>query len=128
MNVIRLALYVLQVSIFLTVCSLGLQATVADTTFLFRRPALLLRSLLSMDVLMPICAAILAAAFHLHPAVTIALVFLAVSPVPPILPRAQLKLGATSHYIFGLLVSATLLSIITVPVTVEILGSRCGTR
>jgi BASS family bile acid:Na+ symporter len=79
-----------------------------------------------MNVLMPAFAAILAAVFHLHPAVKIALIFLAVSPVPPILPRAQLKLGATSHYIFGLLVSAALLSIVTVPLTVEILGRAFG--
>ena len=84
-----------QASILLLVFGLGLHATPEDTTYLFRRPRLLLRALLAMGVIVPIFAAVLAATFDLHPPVKIALLLLAVSPVPPILPGKQLKLGWT---------------------------------
>jgi BASS family bile acid:Na+ symporter len=119
-------MFVLQLSILLTVCSLGLQASLADATSLFRRPSLLFRSLLAMNFFMPLFAVSVAATFPLHPAVKIALVCLAVSPVPPILPRAQMKLGGSSHYVCGLLVSAALLSIILVPLTIELLSRIFG--
>ena len=54
--------------------------------YVLRRPALLARSLLAMYVLMPIVAVALAVAFDLIPSVEIALLALAVSPVPPLLP------------------------------------------
>lgn len=111
-----------QASILLLVFGLGLHTTPEDTTYLFRRPGLLVRSLLAMNVVVPFFAAVLAAAFALHPAVEIALLLLAVSPVPPILPGKQLKLGGRSRYVYGLLVAAALCSIVLVPLTIEILG------
>ncbi|HZD94663.1 MAG TPA: hypothetical protein VE133_10445 [Candidatus Sulfotelmatobacter sp.] len=122
MNFIRFAMFVLQLSIFLSVCSLGLQSGLADAISLFCRPSLLFRSLLAMNVFMPLLAVVAAKMFQLHPAVKVSLVFLAVSPVPPLLFRAQRKLGGSPQYICGLLVSAALLSIALVPLTVELLG------
>lgn len=122
MTVARIAVLILQLSVILVVFTLGLESTFRDALSLFRRPALLFRSLVSMNVVMPVFAAFMAATFHLKPAVEIALVFLAVSPVPPIVPRQQLKLGGNSNYVHGLLVSAALASIILVPIIVEILG------
>ena len=122
MTVIKLDLIVLQLSIVLVVFSLGLQASVADAISLFHRPSLLFRSLLSMNIVMPVFAAFMAATLHLNPAVKIALVMLAVSPVPPLLPRQQLKLGGRSNYVSGLLVSAALFSIVLVPLTIEVLA------
>jgi len=122
MTVARIAVLILQLSVILVVFTLGLESTFKDALSLFRRPALLFRSLLSMNVVMPVFAAFVAATFHLKPAVEIALVFLAVSPVPPIVPRQQLKLGGNSNYVHGLLVSAALASIVLVPIMVEILG------
>ncbi|HEY6307015.1 MAG TPA: Na+-dependent transporter, partial [Candidatus Angelobacter sp.] len=77
-------------------------------------------------VVAPVFAALLAGAFHLHPAVKIALVFLAVSPVPPILPQKQLKLGARSAYVNGMLTAISLLSIVFVPISIAILGKIFG--
>src|SRR5262249_57834790 len=105
MNVVRSAIFLVQLSVFLTVCSLGLQASLADAVWLFRHPRLLVRSLLAMNFFMPLFAVVLVMRFELNPAVRIALVLLAVSPVPPILPRVQSKLGGSPHYICGLLAS-----------------------
>jgi BASS family bile acid:Na+ symporter len=83
------------------VFAIGLEATFADATFLFRRPGHLLRALLSMNVLMPLTALAVGAPFDLHPAVTIALVVISVSPAPPILPKKALKAGGTEAYTSG---------------------------
>lgn len=122
MTVIKIGVVILQLSIVLVVFSLGLQASLLDAISLFRRPSLLFRSLFSMNVVMPAFAAFMAATLQLNPAVKIALVMLAVSPVPPLLPSQQLKLGGRSSYVGGLLVSAALLSIVLVPLTIEIMG------
>jgi hypothetical protein len=47
-------LLVLKASIILSVFAIGLKATFADATFLFRRPGHLIRALVSMNVLMPV--------------------------------------------------------------------------
>jgi BASS family bile acid:Na+ symporter len=117
---------VLKTSIFMTVFGLALNATMDDALYLFRRPSELVRSLLSMNVIMPLFAAALAAAFNLHPAVEIALVTLAVSPVPPILPKKELKAGGHASYAIGLLAAAALLAIVFVPTAVELLGRVFG--
>jgi BASS family bile acid:Na+ symporter len=118
----QLIMLAIKASIMLLVFGLGLHANWQDTTYLFRKPELLSRSMLSMGVIMPLFAAGIAALFDLHPAVEIALIALALAPVPPILPGKQEKAGGTASYAIGLLVTAALLAIVTVPVGVELMG------
>ena len=120
MNMTAIILLTLKASIILSVFAIGLKATFADATFLFRRPGHLLRALLSMNVLMPLVALALGAPFDLHPAVKIALVVISVSPIPPILPNKALKAGGKEDYTIGLLVATAALSIIFIPITMEI--------
>jgi BASS family bile acid:Na+ symporter len=122
----KIAIVLIQLSIFLIVLGLGMQSTWRDATSLFRRPALLARSWLSMDVIMPILATLTAVFFRLNPEVKIALVLLAVSPMPPLLPRKLLKLGGKGAYAQGLLTAMALLSIAVVPIAVELLGKIFG--
>jgi bile acid:Na+ symporter, BASS family len=93
MNMIEVILLVLKASIMLAVFAIGLHATFADATFLFRRPGQLLRAFLSMNLAMPLVALAIAAPFDLHPAVKIALVVISVSPTPPIFPKKAHKAG-----------------------------------
>lgn len=111
----------IRASIGLIVFGLALTASSQEALYLLRRPGQLLRSLLAMHVIMPLFAAVLAALFNLHPAVKIALIALALSPVPPVLPKKQLKAGGRASYAVGLLVAAALLAIVFVPVAVEFL-------
>jgi len=122
MDLVQLIRLALTASILLLVFALGLRATAEDATYVLRRPALILRGFLAMGVIVPAVAATLAALFHLARPVEIAMVAMAVSPVPPILPGKQLKLGGRSHYVFGLLVAAALLAVIYVPLAIEVLG------
>jgi len=119
-------LLVLKASIIVSVFAIGLKATFADATFLFRRPSHLVRALLSMNVLMPLTALAVGAPFDLHPAVKIALVVIAVSPMPPILPNRALKAGGTKAYTIGLLVAAATLSIVVIPLSMEMFARLTG--
>jgi predicted Na+-dependent transporter len=122
MDLAQMIRFALTASILLLVFALGLRVTAEDATYLFRQPARFLRGFLAMGVAVPVVAAALAAMFHLYPPVKIALVAMAVSPVPPILPSRQLKLGGRSRYVFSLLVAAALVAIVFVPLAIEVLG------
>jgi BASS family bile acid:Na+ symporter len=115
-----------KLSIALTVFGLGLRTNREEATSLFRSPGLLFRSLLSMNVIMPLIAVVLAMTFDLNPAVKLALIALSVSPVPPILPGKQLKHGGSSTYAFGLLVAAAVLAIVLIPFSIAIIGKVFG--
>ena len=112
---------VLKASILLTVFAIGLRASAQDATYLFRRPGKFVRAFVAMAVLMPLFAVALVLLFDLNRAVEIALIALAISPIPPILPNKLTKAGATESYAIGLLVAAGLLAIIFVPAAIVIL-------
>jgi len=121
MSLQTLILFVLKASILLNVFAIGLKAGVHDATYMFRRPGKLAKALLAMNILMPLFAVAFVLAFHLKHAVEVALVALAVSPVPPILPRKLRKAGATESDTIGLLVAVGILAIVFVPTAMEIL-------
>jgi BASS family bile acid:Na+ symporter len=77
---------------------------------------------------MPAVAILLIKTFPLHVAVAITLGVLAVTPVPPLLPKSQLKTGAHADYVIGLLVSQSVLAIVLVPVTVGFMDFALGAQ
>jgi BASS family bile acid:Na+ symporter len=128
MNLAQLIKAAILVSVMLIVLSFSLLATWRDATSLFRKPSLLLRSLLAMNVLLPLFAATLVALFALRPAVSMALIALAASPVPPFLPQKQLKLVAHPEYVFGLLGATSLLTVVLAPLTIALIGLAFSLR
>lgn len=115
-------------SMMLLVISLGLRTGAGDAGYLFRRPPLLIRSVLAMNIIMPVVAIWLVTVFDLRPSVKVALVALSVSPVPPFLPDKQLKLTQSQGYVYGLLVSSAVLAIVLVPATGAILQHLVARR
>ncbi|TPL02538.1 Na+-dependent transporter [Mesorhizobium sp. B2-4-14] len=115
-SVISLAL---TVSLFVLVFVLGLKAKMEEVTFLFRHPGLLVRSILAMNIILLAVVVLAGQLFDLAPAIKIALITLAVSPVPPLLPNKQIGAGGTSHYAVGLLAAAAIVSIVLVPLSIE---------
>jgi BASS family bile acid:Na+ symporter len=97
-----------------------------DLATLLRRPALLLRSLLSMLVIAPLLAVTFAATLGLPMAVKVALVMLALSPVPPFLPRKAIKAGGSQSYMVSLLAMSALVSIVTAPISLRVLDEFFG--
>jgi len=113
-------------SMFLIVFALGLNATLDHVTYLFRRPGLLFRSILAMNIVMLAFALAIILIFQPSAPIKIALVALALSPVPPILPTKELKAGGSRAYTLGLLVAAAIVSIVLVPLALELLGREAG--
>ena len=108
------------------VVGLGLRSVRGDAMHLLRRPGLLARSLLSTSVIRPLLVIALLSIFELRPPVRIALVALAVSPVPPFLPVKQLLIGAHRAYVYSLFVFSSILAVVLVPLTMACIGRTVG--
>ena len=117
----RLVLLALQASVFCIVFGFGLKTTAEDLLSLLRRPLVLARSLVAVFVLMPLVAILLSRLFDLRPMVEIALMALAISPVPPLLPQRHSQAGGAAHHALGLVAIFSLSAIVTVPLALEIL-------
>lgn len=121
MDAEKLLMLALQASIMLTVFGFGLTATFSQATYLFRNPALLLRTVLAMSVVMPFLVAALTHYLGVRFELAVALVALAVSPVPPIIQRTELTAGGRMEYVCGLMVAMSVLAIVLVPLSLAIL-------
>ena len=112
---------VLQFGVGLAVFALGLKCTASDALRLVRSPERLLNSIMSMYVAMPVFAVSVALATDLPPAVKIALVTYAISPTPPLVSNKARNAGGDHSYALGLLIIGTLLSIVFIPLAMELL-------
>lgn len=100
--------------------ALALAADLSDIHAMLRRPSVLLRSLLALNVVMPLLALALALALDLTDAIALALVAMALAPVPLVLPlRALGPRGARASSI-GLLVVSAGATILFVPALAEL--------
>jgi BASS family bile acid:Na+ symporter len=122
-EILKLAL---QGSIMLTVFGFGLRATLEDLLCLVRHPRMLVISLVSMFIVMPFIALALVLVFDPPQLARVALVALALSPVPPILLTRQRKAGGRDSYGLGLTAAVSILSIVLVPALVAFLGRLMG--
>lgn len=111
---------VVKTSIMLTMFGFGLTTTRDQALYLFRNPPLLLRAVLSMSVLMPVVVAMLVRWAEVRFEVGVALVALAVSPVPPMIQKKQIAAGSRKEYVAGLLVAMASIAILTVPLSLAI--------
>src|SRR5262245_59700669 len=126
MSLAELIPLILKLSIALSVFAIGLNAAFSDTFYMVRRPRKLLRPFVSMNVLLPLFALLLTFTFDLHPAVKIALVTLSVSPISPILPNKAMRAGGHEDYTIGLLTASAVISVVTIPVTMELVERAYG--
>jgi len=120
MGLAKVVQLVLSASVMMIVFSLGLQATMQDATYLFRQPRRLLKSFVSMFIVTPVVAGVLVQALELPPTVEMTMIVIAMSPVPPILPKKELAAGGVRSYALGLLVAAAAISVVFTPVAVEL--------
>lgn len=118
-------LLLLKISVGIIILAIGMDSTLREIAYLWRRPGLLFRSVLAMYVLVPLAALALVKILTLPPGVEIGLLVLAVSAGAPLLPRKLLNIG-DGAYIFSLVVTSTLLAIMLVPVWLAVLGPQFG--
>lgn len=126
MTLAQLVPLAIKASLVSTIFVAGLRTERGGLLYLLRHPTLLARSVLSMNILMPLLALWLSVVFDLNPAVKVALIALAISPVPPFLPGKLIKANAHTSYAVSLVVMAALLALITIPLSITALGSVFG--
>lgn len=111
----------LKVAIVGTVFGYGLKATTGNLLDLARRPGLMLRSILAVLVVMPLIIVAMVKLLDLRTAAEATLVALAISPVPPLLPRKQTKAGGLPSYALGLLIVLALVAVVAIPLAIALL-------
>src|SRR6187399_2992562 len=104
--------FITEGSLFLLVMSVALQAHWRDLTLVLRRPALLVRGFVAVNLVVPGVAIVVLALLPLEPAVEVGIVAMAVSPLAPLVPGKMLKAGADTSYAIGLFVTLILLAVI----------------
>ncbi|TCM20874.1 putative Na+-dependent transporter [Novosphingobium sp. PhB165] len=107
-------------SVVLLLFALALRAKVSDLMYLVIHWRLGLGAFVAMFVLVPAAAFLMIYLVELPRPVVIAVAAMALSPLPPILPGKQLKAGAESCYVTGLLFGATIVSLFVVPIGLAI--------
>ena len=122
MNLIEIVVLVLKISLLLTALAYGLKGSPADFLYVLRKPGQLLRSILAMNILMPAVAISMAVFLDLPKLVNVTLIALSVSPLAPIFPKKPLEAGGREAYVTGLMVAAGILSVILIPLTLEIIA------
>jgi BASS family bile acid:Na+ symporter len=110
------------------VLSLGGRASAKGSVFGLRQPGALARALAAMFVAVPAFAVLVAATTPVPTAIKFAIVAMSVSPVPPMLPHKQIKAGGGEDYAFGLLVAASLASIVITPLLVAVATRLLGAQ
>lgn len=120
-------LLALKICVALLILAIGLSSTWQDLSYLWRRPGLLLRSLLAMYVGVPLAAVVLALLLPLGEGARAALLVLAASAGAPLLPRRLRGLG-NEAYTFSLVATSSLLAIALVPAWVALMARHLGVR
>ncbi|BCH25034.1 bile acid:sodium symporter family protein [Mesorhizobium sp. L-8-3] len=115
-------LLLIKAAMAVLILAIGMGARLSDILYLARRPALLMRSLVAMFVMVPLAAWLIAVSWPLAPGAKAALLVLAVSAGAPLLPRKLEKFGSP-EYSFSLVVTTSLLAIVVVPLWVAALAS-----
>lgn len=109
-------------SVMLIALSVGLRARWSEATSLLRHPEDLFIAFFAMNIVMLLFAIALAKLFAIQPVVKLALILLALSPVPAFLPGKQMKAGGKASYVIGLLVGMSLISIVATPLLTTLVG------
>src|SRR5688572_25596485 len=105
----------------LMIFALGLRTTASDVAYLWRRPGLLLRSVLAMYVVVPLAAVLMVKGLDLPHATRVTLLVLGSCAGAPLVPRKLAGAGGTPAYVLSLAVTSSVLAIATVPLSVALL-------
>jgi len=103
-------------SLSLMVVGAGMGSSRGEFAYVLQRPHLLARAVIAVNIIPILGAVAIIALFpSIPPAAKAGIIFMAISPVPPLVPGKALKLGGRVEYVYGLQVAMALLAIVTVP-------------
>jgi BASS family bile acid:Na+ symporter len=111
---------VLTLSLAGLVFAVGLHADNGDLLYLLRHPRQLFKAIVAVIVIPPIAAGLLVSLAPLSPIVKAAIMVMAVSPVPPLVPGKGLAAGARKEYVYGLYLALSLVTVVSVPLVLAI--------
>jgi BASS family bile acid:Na+ symporter len=117
----EIILLVLQLSLIAIVFSVGLQSRWSDLIYMLRRPALLLRAIVAVNVVVPIVAVVLCLILAIPPSTRAGLILMAASPLAASAPLKMLRTEAERSYVVGTYAAIILSAVVTIPATAEIL-------
>jgi BASS family bile acid:Na+ symporter len=115
-------LLILKTSIAALILAIGMTAVTDDIVYLWRRPVLLMKSIIAMYLVMPAVAVLMARVLDLPERTELALVILAICAGAPLLPKKLIKFGGDPSYVFSLIVNTSLLAIASVPASLHLLA------
>lgn len=115
MDLVTLTKLVMGVSVVLVVVSVGMSTNPGTALRLLKQPAMVLKAMLAMFVAMPLFTLLVTWMLPLETDVRIALLALSLSPMPPVMPVTQVKLGADFDYAIGIDLAATVTALATAP-------------
>lgn len=108
------------------VLTVGLRSGSGALLYVLRRPGLLLKAILAVEIIPPLAAAALIWLLPLEPVVKAGIMLMAISPVPPLVPGNELGIGARKEYAYGIYVAMALLTIIAVPLVFDLAARLFG--
>ena len=110
-----------QISLVLIVASVGLDSKWRDLVYAFRRPGLLLRAFIAVDVVVPLVAIVMMLLLPMELAIKRGIVVMAASPLAPFALGKMLKCGADAGFVIGVYVALLVIAIVAVPATFALL-------
>jgi bile acid:Na+ symporter, BASS family len=109
------ATLLLEASIAAVILALGLRISPAVSRFMVCQPRVLLRALITMEVLVPLLVISVLTALHMPAPAVMGTTLLAVSPGMPLLVQRELNAGSRSELVVSSSALSALLSIVTIP-------------
>jgi BASS family bile acid:Na+ symporter len=116
----------INLSLAAIVVAIGMRATRDELLFGLRRPAMLFKAVIAVDLVPPLAAAGLLWFLPLDPPVKAAIMLMAIAPVPPLVPAKALAAGGRSDFTIGIYVALSLLTIAVVPVMFALASESFG--
>ena len=120
MNPATILKLVLLLGVVLLVVAIGIRARLEQPLLLLRRPALALRAMLAMYVVLPAFVLMLAWLLPLREGVGAVLLAYAVSPVLPPWAKKGTAVGGQADYVMGLQVLSSVVALLVVPLMIWI--------
>lgn len=112
--------------VFAQMVDIGLRQDPGDLPRLWRQPGLLLRSLVSVLIVVPLAVVALVAALPLPPEVALGLVLLAAAPGAPLTTRRSEAAAADRAYVAALQLTLAALAVVFTPAIIAVSGLVTG--
>lgn len=116
----------LPISLALIVASVGLRAERSDLVAARGRPALVVRAVVAVNLVVPAVAVAALWLLPVEPVVKLGVLAMAIAPIAPLLPGRMIQAGAGTPVAVGLYCALLLLAIPIVPATVALIALMFG--